>query len=205
MENKNTYLDWLKLSQLTESVTTIACFEEVEKQYTHASRYYHTLGHVNDLFTHIKKAGVSDVETTILAHVALFHDVIYNSVSKENEIKSAQFAQLWLEKLNVKRSLREQIEIIILATATHISDDSLAQLFLDMDLSILGASPEKYTDYYKAVRKEYKNIPLFLYKRGRKRFLLETLAKSFIFYTQKYRKLYEKQARVNMQEELDRL
>ena len=86
MENKNTYLDWLKLSQLTESVTTIACFEEVEKQYTHASRYYHTLGHVNDLFTHIKKAGLSDEETTILAHVALFHDVIYNSVSKENEI-----------------------------------------------------------------------------------------------------------------------
>ncbi|WP_299208928.1 hypothetical protein [uncultured Dokdonia sp.] len=205
MENKHIYQQWLTLSKSRDTAITIACFKEVEKQYTQKHRQYHTLVHVADLFTHIKNADLSDVETMILAHVALFHDVIYDSSSKENERKSAQCAKRWLEELQIPISLREQIETIILATAHHTSDEPLTQLFLDMDLSILGASPETYTTYCQAIRKEYKNIPLLLYKRGRKRFLQQTLAKSAIFFTKKYQELYEKQARVNMQAELDGL
>lgn len=203
MKNKPIYQDWLALSQITDSDIAVACFKNVEKQYTQKHRQYHTLEHVQELFMHIKNANLSDVETAVLAHVALFHDVIYNSYSKENELKSVQFAKPWLEKLHVTMSLSTQIEAIILATADHTSDDSFTQLFLDMDMSILGVSPEKYTIYYKAIRKEYKNVPLLLYNRGRRQFLEQTLATSVIFYTKKYQDLYEKQARINMQAELD--
>jgi predicted metal-dependent HD superfamily phosphohydrolase len=74
-----------------------------------------------------------------------------------------------------------------------------------MDLSILGASQSVYQLYCNAIRKEYKNIPWLLYKRGRKRFLQETLKRTHIFLTKEYQDRYEKQARMNMQEELNGL
>lgn len=205
MENKHIYQEWLALSQLNESETTIKCFEQAEKQYTQKNRHYHTLHHIEDLFHQIKTSECSKTDKQLLAHAGLFHDVIYVSSAKDNEYQSAAYALHWLATLEVDKKSQQTIHQLIIATATHTSNDLLTQLFLDMDLSILGASQDAYHQYCKAIRKEYKNIPLFLYKRGRTRFLQQTLAKSSIFYTQKYRDLYETQARVNMQEELEGL
>jgi len=205
MENKDIYQNWLRLSQLTESNSTIACFEHVEKQYTQKNRHYHTLNHIQDLFNQIQSTEVSDTERMILAHAALFHDVIYVSRAKDNEYQSAAYATLWLAKLGIDETDQQSIHQLIIATATHTSDDPLTRLFLDMDLSILGASQDVYQQYCKAIQKEYKNIPLFLYKRGRKRFLEYTLTKLSIFNTKKHQELYEKQARVNIKQELNLL
>ena len=205
MENKHIYQDWLALTQLTDNAVSIACFNEVEKQYTQASRHYHTLAHVANLLDQIKRSQYSKTEKQLLAHAALFHDVIYVSSAKDNEYQSAQFTATWLEKLGIDKPHQQAITQLIIATATHTSDDPLTQVFLDMDLSILGASQGVYQQYCNAIRKEYKNIPWLLYKRGRKRFLQDTLKRTHIFLTKEYQDLYEKQARMNIQEEVNSL
>ncbi|MEP0266388.1 hypothetical protein [Dokdonia sp.] len=205
MENKHIYQDWLTLSQLADNAITIACFNEVEKRYTQEDRYYHTLIHIKDLFDHIKRASVSKLEKQLLAHVALFHDVIYNSRTTDNEFQSAEFATPWLKQLGLEKTHQEIIYKIILATSNHISSNPLTQLFLDMDLSILGASPKKYKEYSDVIRKEHLQIPLLLYKQGRKRFLKQMLQRTHIFQTRAYQTSYDVQARINIQEELKTL
>lgn len=205
MENKHIYQDWLTLSQITDNAVTIACFKEVEKKYTQEGRYYHTLAHIKDVLDHIKASSISNLEKQLLTHVAVFHDVIYIPGATDNEYQSAQFASFWLEKLGINSIDKNSISQLILATSNHTSDDPLTQLFLDMDLSILGSSTKIYTQYCEAIRKEYKKISLLLYRKGRKRFLKQILRRMHIFNTEQYHACYEQQARINILEEIKNL
>ncbi len=205
MKNRHIYKEWLALTDGIDQSIAIACFKEVEQQYRLPSRYYHTIQHVCELFKLIKASNISTIEKQILTQAALFHDVIYIPRAKNNELQSAKFATTWLQKLGIDKNKRASIYELIIATSHHTSDDLLTQLFLDMDLSILGSSPRKYKEYNISIRKEYSRIPLLLYKRGRKRFLQYTLDKTHIFYTENYRHIYEEQARINIQEELNAL
>ena len=103
--------------------------------------------------------------------MALFHDVIYIAGRKDNEQKSADVAAFWLTKLNFEPNQIQLISEIIKATTTHKSSNFITQLFIDMDLSILGESEIKYLEYKAQIRKEHAQIPNCLYKIGRKRFL----------------------------------
>lgn len=205
MENKDTYQDWLTLSQTEDSPITIACYKEIENQYGLPERKYHTIYHIQDIFQQILSLVITTTQKAILTHAALFHDVIYIPGAKDNEIKSAEFAVTWLKKLQVPKSHIDSVYQLIIATSDHISEDSLIQLFLDMDLSILGTSPEVYKQYHKSIRKEYSKIPLQRYNIGRKQFLQHTLNRNHIFTTTHYQSMYEQQARINMKEELNTL
>ena len=80
-----------------------------------------------------------------------FHDAIYDSKAKDNEAQSAALAEKKLAGRADPDRLRRILAMII-ATATHELprfDDAHsirdAALFLDMDLSILGAAPDAST------------------------------------------------------------
>ncbi len=85
-----------------------------------------------------------------------FHDAIYDSRAKDNEAQSAALAE---EKLAGRTDPERlgRIGTMIVATATHelpslqsLGDEHFigdAALFLDMDLSILGAAPEAFDAY----------------------------------------------------------
>ncbi|WP_299764552.1 hypothetical protein [uncultured Dokdonia sp.] len=205
MENKHIYQEWLTLSQTVHSDNSIACFEEVEKHYTHVKRHYHTLTHIYSLFHQIMELKCSEAQKGLLAHAALFHDVIYKATAKDNELKSAQFAALWLEKLGIDQESQETITQLIIATASHTAHDPFIQLFLDMDLSILGATSKRYYQYCDAIRNEYATIPTLLYKAGRKRFLKQLLSRDWIFQTKHFQVAFEEKARMNIQKELKTL
>ena len=205
MENKHIYQDWLQLAQTKHTTISVACFKQVEKQYTQPNRYYHTLSHIAHLFDQIRHLQYSKTDKHLLSHAALFHDVIYDYKATDNEFQSTQFATKWLTALGIEMASLHRINDMIIATATHTSDCPLTKVFLDMDLSILGATPEKYHQYCEEIRKEYQKIPLFLYKQGRKRFLKKTLKRTSIFLTTSYQIRYETQARVNMSNELNTL
>lgn len=202
---KQLYTDWLQLSQQKDTKVAQQCFETVIKYYQQKHRFYHTLTHLNDVFTQLKKLQLSTYDRLILAHVTLFHDVIYESSSTENEFQSAQFAERWLTRLGISKDVQNHIKQIIIDTKTHVSDDPLAQLFFDMDMSILGSSKEVYKAYTKAIQEEYSTIPKLLYRIGRKRFIKQLLSREWVFNTKVYRDVYEKQARVNLNCELKSL
>lgn len=181
------------------------CFSEIMAHYTNPNRHYHTFDHVADLTAQIGQSSLSLDNKAVLLNVALFHDVIYQAGRRDNERKSVEFATKWLLKLNMGAKKTEQISKMINATGTHDSSDRLTQVFLDMDLSILGATAEDYKVYTAQIRKEHRKVPGCLYTMGRKRFLKAMLSRAVIFYTPKYHEAFEKRARKNLQNELNHL
>lgn len=54
---------------------------------------------------------------------------------------------------------------------------------VDIDVSMLGSRTDLYQEFEQAIRKEYKKIPSFLYKRGRKKVLSGFLSREHIYTT----------------------
>jgi predicted metal-dependent HD superfamily phosphohydrolase len=80
-----------------------------------------------------------------------------------------------------------------------------AEILVDIDLSILGAAPDRFDEYERQVREEYAWVPDFLFRRERKAILKEFLARPQIFSSTHFRGRYEQQARSNLERSLERL
>jgi predicted metal-dependent HD superfamily phosphohydrolase len=181
-------------------------WSEIEKKYSEKGRHYHNLEHLENMFSELDsvKDNIENFET--IAFSVFYHDVIYDSTSKSNEEKSAEFAKIRLEKLNLDSSLIEKISEQIIATKVHQqSENQDTNYLLDADLTILGKDLETYIDYTEKIRKEYSIYPDFLYKPGRKKVLKHFLELENIFKTEFFREKYEKQARRNIQFEIESL
>lgn len=179
--------------------------EFVISKYSEKHRYYHNLSHINYLLEESRKYKFADIESIELA--IWFHDVIYNPKSSKNEIESAELAVDKLTELGLVAEKIAKVEKIILATQKHDSTglDSDGKLFLDLDLSILGANPETYQKYKEAIRKEYSFVPWFLYKRSRRKILENFLQRETIYFTDEIRQSIESNARLNIQQEIKEL
>jgi predicted metal-dependent HD superfamily phosphohydrolase len=93
-----------------------------------------------------------------------------------------------------------------LATKSHsIAEDNDTNYFTDADLAILGADDKTYTEFAKAIRKEYAVYPDTIYNHGRKKVLTHFLQMPEIYKTKYFRDKYETRARVNLSTELGRL
>lgn len=128
-----------------------------------------------------------------------FHDAIYDVKGKNNELKSAQWAVNVLREANAAQVVVERVYDLIMAT----KHDALVaepdqQLIVDIDLAILGASPERFAQYDAQVRAEYRWVPGFFYKLQRKAVLNRFLQKESIYSTDYFKEHYETQARINL-------
>ena len=72
---------------------------------------------------------------------------------------SAALAKERLEALGVSSDRRERIAAYILATKEHEPAEGDLGLLLDIDLSILGASAERFDCYEEQIRQEYAFVP----------------------------------------------
>jgi len=207
-ENNDLYQTWSKLcntyTQDTKNVATI--YNQLIKSYSEPHRYYHTLDHVRDLVHLINEC--DEVENKeMLLFAAFFHDVVYSPGSKSNEKESCVMARAAMAQLAVPQVLIEETARIILQTKAHADvDKSIATndvlLFLDIDLSILGADSHRYKLYAAEIRREFKKFPDTLYNSGRRNFLKGQLELPVIFHTKLFRERFELQARMNIEREL---
>ncbi len=180
-------------------------FQDIVFRYNEKSRSYHNLNHITQMLEKIDDLKLNAEDETILVIATFMHDVIYLPGKTDNEYKSAEYSAQNLQQLGVKQPIIEKISQLIIDTKDHQSDDELSRIFLDIDMSILGAPWESYHEYYKNVKKEFNNIPGILYNIGRRKFLKKTLENNHIFYTKHFADLYEAQARENMKKELQSL
>ncbi|MBV1881344.1 MAG: hypothetical protein KUG82_06905 [Pseudomonadales bacterium] len=70
---------------------------------------------------------------------------------------------------------------------------------LDIDLSILGATPALYAEYETWIRKEYRYVPGFFYKKGRRKVLESFLAQPSIYLSADFKERNESAARTNLE------
>ncbi|PKS07198.1 hypothetical protein jhhlp_005799 [Lomentospora prolificans] len=188
--------------------------EELQKLYSAEDRKYHSLEHINSLLSLLQEHKDLFEDPEAVEAAIWFHDAIYDAKATDNEARSAQLA---LERLNGSESLIEpgriqRICTMIEATATHkvpefpeerfVSD---AEMFLDMDLSILGAEKGIFANYEAAVRQEYAWVSDDEWRKGRAAVLTSFLERPYIFYSRVFRDELEQRARENISSSLEKL
>lgn len=77
------------------------------------------------------------------------------------------------------------------------------KLMVDIDLSILGSEEKRYVRFEDEIRKEYKFVPWFLFKKKRIELLQNFLSRESIYSTDYYVDLLETQARRNIESAID--
>lgn len=179
----------------------------INQYHSQKHRHYHTLEHLYELLLHASSHQQHLLQPDTLQFAIWFHDIIYQPSSKNNETNSAQLAHELLHKQNINTNQLQHIQDFILATAQHQTTSTNTDLsfFLDFDLAILASSTQRYKLYTEQVRAEYHHIPLFLYRRGRKKVLQHFLQMPRIFKTDVLYNNLEQQARTNILHELQSL
>lgn len=186
-----------------KEVTINSYWLEIERKYSSKKRYYHTLDHLATLIDqlHGSKELVEDWDTILFA--VFYHDIIYNVLRSDNEVRSAEFATRRLSSIDYPGDKMDLCKKQILATKDHQpSKNGDIKLFTDTDLSILGQPYDVYTQYCMQIRKEYSIYPDFIYNNGRKKVLNHFLHMERIFKTPTFYNKYETRARSNLQAEL---
>ncbi len=181
-------------------------WDEIDENYSHKKRHYHTLQHLENLLLQLHEVKDQIKHWNTVLFSLYYHDIIYNALKRNNEEKSAEFAQSRMQLINVPRPIIKDCVLQILATKKHeITDDEEINFFTDADLSILGQPWNIYEEYYKNVRKEYSLFPDLIYIPGRKKVIQHFLQMERIFKTDFFFNKFELQAKENLQKELDQL
>ena len=176
------------------------------------TRAYHNITHIIRCLKHFEKSIKHDdvkVRPSCPEEVCIalwLHDIIYDPRSRSNEQQSANLAKLIILYAGGSNRLAKRIEKMILLTA-H-SEKGLGyttvdeQWLLDLDLSILGESPEVYEWYSKNIRKEYEHIPLHIYKCARVDILDRFMNRKKIYNIEYFGQLFTEQCLQNVGDEL---
>jgi predicted metal-dependent HD superfamily phosphohydrolase len=181
-------------------------FEELIRAYSSADRFYHNLKHIEDclsLFdqTRFLAAHPEEVELAIW-----FHDAVYDTRRNDNEQKSAEWAKSVIIQAWLDHDIAERISRSILATRHDIEVTGAdAQLMIDIDLSILGWEPDVFWRYEENIRKEYAWVSENIFRQKRIEILHGFLDRQHIYYREKYREMFEEQARTNLKQAIAKL
>jgi predicted metal-dependent HD superfamily phosphohydrolase len=181
-------------------------WNEIEVNYSKKNRYYHTLQHLENLLYQLTeiKDKINNWDTILFT--LYYHDIVYNPLKKNNEEKSAEFAEKRMSQILIPNPVIKNCKAQILATKDHFeSKDSDTNFFTDADLSVLGQEWEEYSQYFKNVRKEYSIFPDIIYNSGRKKVLKHFLEMKKVFKTEYFFSKLEQQAKKNLQKEFELL
>lgn len=170
----------------------LACYSEPQ-------RSYHSLQHLGECMWMLQPLRALAEHAAEIELALWFHDAIYDTRRKDNEERSA----LWLRESAVAAGVPEaavlRAQAMVLATchqALPVTPDG--KILIDVDLSILGAGPERFKQYEEQVQREYAWIPEPQRRAGRKRILLSFLRREFIYSTEPMRQRLEARARANL-------
>ena len=172
--------------------------------YDAPERHYHSLQHIENLLARVGQHPLYDA--TVVGLAVWFHDAVYNALRSDNEAKSAEWALAFLQETTLESARRERVADLIRRTQDHTqpqpAHDADLLLFLDADLSILGAPEPAYWDYARQVRREYRLVPDLLYRPGRRKVLAKMLAAPVLFRTPALHAELDAAARRNLQAEI---
>jgi uncharacterized protein (TIGR00369 family) len=199
-------LQWFLLCRSLDADAVAApWFEKIESAYSEDGRWYHTLDHIAAMLQlYGLHSGGAAAKSTELA--IWFHDVVYDSKKGDNEERSGDVFGEFAREARLEPGVVVRAQQLIAATKTHrlpaeLAKDTDAMLFLDIDLSVLGAAPDVYDSYARAIRKEFEWVPHEQFRDGRAKVLRALTAKQ-IYLTPSFQQAFEALARSNVEREL---
>jgi predicted metal-dependent HD superfamily phosphohydrolase len=184
--------------------------EDLKRRYAEPHRAYHTWTHIEELLaqfdTHVDTLG----NAFAFRLAILFHDAIYDPRASDNEARSAELMESAMKETARPDDILCGRDLIMAThrhttSAVHSRFVADAGLFLDMDLSILGADERRFDAYDAAIRAEYSFVPVETYRQRRAMVLKSFLGRPRIYLTDAYHRQLDRSARANLRRALDRL
>jgi predicted metal-dependent HD superfamily phosphohydrolase len=172
--------DLLRVWDVSQAVAD-RTYEELRTHYAGPGRFYHTLDHVENVLQTVECLGSHVRNLNAVKLAAWLHDVIYDSRASDNEERSAAYAKRLCAELSIPEGC--WVAALIEKTKTHdAGEDADAQVLIDADLAILGASESVYRVYAEQIRQEYAWVPDSKYRTGRQRILELFLTRPRIYH-----------------------
>lgn len=190
---------WLDLMGRLGFDSNIETYTNLKTHYSQKHRHYHNASHIDATLKSLGQVKKLANDYNALEIALWFHDAIYRIFSSSNELDSANWAADFLKLNNTNEDFIENVHGLIMATLHNSTvHDNDERLIVDIDLSILGCNSELYEKFESWVRKEYKLIPSFIYKKKRKEILAEFLSRDRIFSHEYFFEKFEAPARENL-------
>lgn len=184
-------------------------FADLVARHEDPGRHHHDFDHASDVVDAVLglHSQGDDWASPVLA--AWFHDVVYDPTVGRgvNEGASAVVAHDALSSLGLSLTSLGSVVRLISLTASHapVPNDRSGAVLCDADLSVLGATDERYDRYVVDVRAEYAHVPDDAWCEGRRQVLRSFLDRPTIFHTEAGRERWEASARTNISRELTSL
>ncbi len=192
-----------------------AIFEDLDRRYREPHRFYHTWEHVTACLDELAPARSLCRDEAAVELALWCHDAILDPRARDNEKRSAAIARAAAVEMGLGEPVAAETEALVLAT-THGAEAGESggesgtwaadiRVVLDVDLAILGRPPREFAIYESNIRAEYSFLPDEDYRRGRSVVLQSFVRRPRIYRTPLFEEKYERQARANIQESLERL
>jgi predicted metal-dependent HD superfamily phosphohydrolase len=174
-------------------------FNALEVAYAEPARAYHTAAHIRDCLAQFDPSRHTARRPNEVEAAIWFHDAVYVPGAADNEDRSALLAQTTLADAGAPPEVGHCIAGLVRATQhLVIPSQPDAALLCDIDLSILGRTPEVFDEFERRIREEYAWVPEPVYRGARAEILAGFLRRGSIFQTDHFRDRYEIPARANL-------
>lgn len=178
----------------------LPAFWKLSRRYREPHRRYHTLAHVRHCLRELDACRTLAHDPIAIEFAIWFHDAIYDTRRNDNEERSAELARAVIASARLPLKLGRRVMRLICATKRHrLSADAGVQLFLDIDLSILGQGRGEFRRYDRHIRQEYAWVPERRFATRRAAVLRKFLDRPSIYGSKFFRQQYEARAGRNLE------
>jgi predicted metal-dependent HD superfamily phosphohydrolase len=181
-------------------------YARLASAYGEPHRHYHNGQHIAECLSEFDHARHLLREPAAVELALWFHDTVYDPKAHDNEERSAEMAECAVGQAQLPRTFIERVTKLVMATKPHEAEtDSDEAVMVDVDLSILGQSAERFAEYEEQIRREYEWVPARVFTSKRAEILEKFLGRKQIFHTESFREKYERSARRNLEASITRL
>lgn len=185
--------------------------EKLQQLHSGPERGYHAWSHPTALLKLLPEVRGRLSDPLAVECAILLHDAVYDATRADNERRSAELAKELLAGVVSDGTLERTVRLIE-ATEGHSVPSDMSpgeagdcRIFLDMDLSILGAAEKDFDLYEAGVRHEYRHVPEAAFKQGRAAILKRFLERDHLYLSDWGRERFEGKARDNLRRSVEML
>lgn len=172
-------------SKIKKQWESLAGIDSLSKKYldiiiekhSEGHRFYHNITHLQELLSEadvlFQDGQFSSLHRAIILYSIFFHDIVYDPSKIDNEQQSLNIFLEYAQERKLVDVIIEGVSKSILASSNHNQkvDYEITAYFLDLDLSILGSSSQRYELYEQQIRQEFSFIPDEIYRTERSKIM----------------------------------
>jgi predicted metal-dependent HD superfamily phosphohydrolase/GNAT superfamily N-acetyltransferase len=197
---------WQRAWQAIGSEPAPGLLGQLMAAYREPQRHYHTLQHLQECLGHLEGVLPCAERPGELALALFFHDAVYGVQAHDNEAQSAAWARRELLASGAAMEVADRVAALIMVTCHAALPQSTDEcLLVDIDLAILGASPERFDAYEAQVQQEYSWVPPEMFRARREQILREFNDRQPLYQTPSLQRAWEAQAHANLQRSIRQL